>query len=61
MTSLARSVSIGPDSMITRRRSSRSTGSMGRSKASLKVPMLIGARYRTGRPPTTRSAEGEPG
>jgi hypothetical protein len=33
---------------------------MGRSKDSVKVPMLMGARYRTGRPPTTRSAEGEP-
>jgi hypothetical protein len=46
---------------MTRRRSSRSTGSMGRSNASVKVPMLMGAGYRTGPPPTTRSAEGEPG
>jgi hypothetical protein len=33
---------------------------MGRSKASVKVPMLMPARYRMGGPPTTRSAQGEP-
>src|SRR5215211_4520152 len=60
MTSLARSVSIGPESRMTRRRSSRSTGSMGRSKDSVKVPMLMDAPYRTHAPATTRSAQGEP-
>jgi hypothetical protein len=34
---------------------------MGRSNASVKVPMLMGARYRTLGPPTTGSAQGEPG
>src|SRR6266542_4969073 len=47
MTSLASSVVTGPDSMTTRRRRRRSTGSIGRSAMSLKCPMLMGARYPT--------------
>jgi hypothetical protein len=38
ITSLARSASTVPDSSTTRRRSSRSTGSMGRSSQSSWVP-----------------------